>query len=196
VKCAVGSAWPMAASTMTAPRDAAAARSRSRAGAETEPPATTASRASPAAIARSASTSVKTPTTAKPCRSRTAVAARIFSGDRPTTTRVESGAIGRRLRLKSQLEANGCWPVALIIAFGGPPDQDLYRIPYSSVWTDDRPTRLCRPGDGRLSYGADGGDLKGTGDSGHANDCLERKDGPNVRTDLGDLGTFGQGRYT
>jgi hypothetical protein len=26
-------------------------------------------------------------------------------------------------------------------------------------------------------------------------DCLEREDGPNVRSDLGYLGTFGNGRY-
>lgn len=40
----------------------------------------------------------------------------------------------------------------------------------------------------------DRSDLEGTGDSRHPNDCLEREDGPNVRSDLGDLGTFGKGR--
>ena len=38
----------------------------------------------------------------------------------------------------------------------------------------------------------DGGDLEGIGDSGHANDCLEREDRPYVRTDLRDRGTFGR----
>jgi hypothetical protein len=44
VKCAVGTAWPIATSTITAPRDDAAARNRSRATAESEPPVTTARR--------------------------------------------------------------------------------------------------------------------------------------------------------
>jgi hypothetical protein len=41
----------------------------------------------------------------------------------------------------------------------------------------------------------DGGDLEGTGDSRHANDCLKGEDGPDVRSDLGYLGAVGKGRY-
>jgi hypothetical protein len=90
---------------ITAPWGSAAARSRSRAGAETEPPATTARRLSCAAMARSASASVKTPTAAKPCVSRTVVAARIFSGDRPRTTTVDSGAMTATISLQADLRS-------------------------------------------------------------------------------------------
>jgi len=41
----------------------------------------------------------------------------------------------------------------------------------------------------------DSGDLEGTGDSRHANDCLKGEDGPDVRSDLGYLGAVGKGRY-
>jgi hypothetical protein len=106
VKCAAGSAWPMLASTIVAPRVAAAAFSLSRAAAETEPPATTASRVSCSAMVRKASVSLNTPTTEKPCALRTSVAPRIFSGDLPRTTTVDSAGITAKATASRAREVN------------------------------------------------------------------------------------------
>jgi len=96
----------MEASTTIAPRASAATRRRSRTAADTEPPATTASSVWCSATACRASAAVKTPTTAKPLASSTALAARIFSGDRPTTTTVQSAAINPRVRPQANLRSN------------------------------------------------------------------------------------------